>query len=53
MINRLELIKKLACKVQADQLKLAGIERQAVMLSDLEYVTVSKVDTKNNELNFN
>jgi hypothetical protein len=53
MNNRLELIKKIACKVQADQLKLAGIERQAVMLADLEYVNVSKVDTKNNELNFN
>lgn len=53
MQNRIELIKKLACKVQADQLKLAGIERHAVMLADLEYVTVKKSVTENNELNFN
>jgi hypothetical protein len=52
MINRLQQIKNAVKLVQAEKLKLAGIERQAVMLSDLEYVTVSKVDTKNNELDF-
>jgi hypothetical protein len=53
MQNRLELIKNLACKVKKERVNLAGIERQAVMLADREYVTVSKVDTKNTELNFN
>jgi hypothetical protein len=52
-MNRLELIKKLALQVQKQRVNLAGIERQAVMLSDREYVTVSKQVTQNTELNFN
>jgi hypothetical protein len=53
MQNRLELIKKLACKVQKERVNLAGIERQAVMLSDREYVTVKKSVVENSDLNFN
>jgi hypothetical protein len=52
-MNRLELIKKLACKLKKERVNLAGIERQAVMLADLEYVTIKKSVTENNELNFN
>ncbi len=39
--------------MQKERVNLAGIERQAVMLADLEYVTVKKSVTENNELNFN
>lgn len=52
MENRIELIKKIALQVQSKSVKLAGIERQAVMLADLEYVTVKKTVAENNELNF-
>lgn len=54
MQNRIELIKKLALQVQSKQLSLSGIERQAVMLADLEYVTIDKkvVDSVS-ELDFN
>jgi hypothetical protein len=52
-MNRLELIKKLACKLKKERVNLAGIELQAVILADLEYVTVKKSVTENNELNFN
>jgi hypothetical protein len=52
-MNRLELIKKLACKLKKERVNLAGIERQVVMLADREYVTVSKQAAQNNELNFN
>ena len=53
MINRLQQIKNAVKLVEAEKQKLAGIERQAVMLADLEYVTVKKSVTENNELNFN
>lgn len=53
MINRLQQIKNAVKVVELEKRKLAGIERQAVMLSDLEYVTVKKSVTENNELNFN
>ena len=54
MQNRIDLIKKLACKVKQDHLRLSGIERQAVMLADLEYVTIDKKIVDNvSELNFN
>lgn len=54
MQNRIDLIKKIALQVQNKSVKLAGIERQAVMLADLEYVTLDKkvVDSVS-ELNFN
>ena len=54
MENRIALIKKLACKVKQDDLRLAGIERQAVMLADMEYTTVNKKAVDNvSELDFN
>lgn len=54
MINRIDLIKKLACKVQNKPVSLSGIERQAVMLADLEYVTIEKKIVDNvSELDFN
>jgi hypothetical protein len=53
MNNRLQQIKNAVKLVQAEKRKLAGIERQVVMLSDLEYVTIKKSVTENNELNFN
>jgi hypothetical protein len=52
-MNRLQLIKKLACKLRNNKVNLAGIERQAVMLADREYVTVSKQVAQNTELDFN
>jgi len=42
MINRIDLIKKIALQVQNNRVSLSGIERQAVMLADLEYTTVNK-----------
>jgi len=53
MQKRIDLIKQIACKVKKERVSLSGIERQAVMLADLEYVTVKKSVTENNELNFN
>jgi hypothetical protein len=52
MINRLQQIKNAVKVVEREKQNLQGLERMAVNLADLEYVTVSKVDTKNNELNF-
>lgn len=54
MENRIELIKKLALQVQNKTVSLSGIERQAVMLADLEYVTIDKKAVDNvSELDFN
>ena len=54
MQNRIELIKKLALQVQNKPVSLSGIERQAVMLADLEYVTIEKKIVDNvSELDFN
>lgn len=54
MINRIDLIKKIALQVQNKSVSLSGIERQAVMLADLEYTTVNKKVVDNvSELDFN
>ena len=54
MTNRIDLIKKIALQVQNKSVSLSGIERQAVMLADLEYVTVNKkVVDSITELDFN
>ncbi len=54
MQNRIELIKQLALQVQNKSVSLSGIERQAVMLADLEYVKTDKKVVDNvSELDFN
>lgn len=54
MEKRIDLIKKIALQVQKSPVSLSGIERQAVILADLEYVTVNKKSVDNvSELNFN
>lgn len=53
MINRLQLIKNAVKLVEREKQNLQGLERMAVSLADLEYVTVRKSVTENNELNFN
>lgn len=54
MINRIDLIKKIALQVQNNRVSLSGIERQAVMLAGLEYVTIDKKIVDNvSELDFN
>lgn len=54
MEKRIDLIKKLACKVQNKPVSLSGIERQAVMLADQEYVKTNKKVVDNvSELDFN
>lgn len=54
MQNRIDLIKKIALQVQNKSVSLSGIERQAVMLADLEYVkTDKKVVDSVSELDFN
>lgn len=40
--SRLQLIKQAACKVAKERLSFKGLERQAVMLSDKEYVITDK-----------
>lgn len=49
MVNRLQLIVQAANKIKTEnnsqKLKFAGIARQAVMLSDLEYTSKKDVDT--------
>lgn len=49
MINRIQLIAQAAKRVQSEQqskqLKLSGIVRQAVMLSDREYTDKKSVDS--------
>ena len=53
-MTRIELIKKIALQVQNKSVSLSGIERQAVMLADLEYTTVNKKAVDNvSELDFN
>ena len=53
-MTRIELIKKLALQVQNKPVSLSGIERQAVMLADLEYVTIDKKVVDNvSELDLN
>lgn len=54
MIDRIDLIKKIALQVQKSPVSLSGIERQALMLADLEYVTIEKKIVDNvSELDFN
>lgn len=54
MINRIDLIKKIALQVQKSPVSLSGIERQVVMLADLEYVkTDKKIVDSVPELDFN
>jgi hypothetical protein len=54
MQNRLQLIKRIALQVQNRSVKLADIERQAVFLSDQEYVKTDKKSVDSiAELNFN
>lgn len=54
MQNRIDLIKKLALQVQKSSVNLSGIERQVVMLADLEYVKTDKKVVDNvSELDFN
>ena len=53
--SRLQLIKSLAVKIQAENSrKFKGLERQAIQLSDREYITTDKKSVDNrNELDFN
>lgn len=54
MQSRIDLIKKIALQVQNKAVSLSGIERQAVMLADMEYVTIEKKIVDNvSELDFN
>lgn len=40
--SRLQLIKQAACKVAKERLSFKGLERQAIQLSDREYITTAK-----------
>ncbi len=52
--QRLQLIKNAVKLVQAEQQSLQGLERQAIMLSDREYVSTTKqADNSVTELDFN
>lgn len=54
MQSRIDLIKRIALQVQNKAVSLSGIERQAVMLADLEYVKTDKKVVDNvSELDFN
>lgn len=54
MQSRIDLIKRIALQVQKSPVSLSGIERQAVMLADLEYVKTDKKSVDNvSELDFN
>lgn len=52
--ERLQLIKQAACKVAKERLSFKGLERQAIQLSDREYVTTDKKSVDSVEvLDFN
>jgi hypothetical protein len=52
--NRLQLIVKAAKIVQSEKKSFSGLERQAIQLSDLDYVkTDKKVVDSVSELDFN
>ncbi len=52
--NRLQLIAQAAKLVQAEKKSLQSLERQAIMLSDREYVSTTKqADHSVTELDFN
>lgn len=52
--QRLQLIAKAAKLIQAEKQSLHGLERQAIMLSDREYVSTTKqADNSVTELDFN
>jgi hypothetical protein len=52
--SRLQLIKHLACKVAKERVNFKGLGRQAIQLSDREYVTTDKKVVDNvSELDFN
>jgi hypothetical protein len=52
--NRLQLIAKAAKLVKAEKKSLHSLERQAIMLSDREYVSTTKqADNAVTELDFN
>lgn len=54
MIERLELIKQAACKVAKEQVNYKGLERQAIQLSDREYIITDKKSVDSVEiLDFN
>ena len=54
-IERLKLIRNLSVKIQSENSrKFKGLERQAIQLSDREYVTTDKKSVDSvSELNFN
>lgn len=52
--NRLQLIKNAVKLVKAEKQSLQGLERQAIMLSDREYISTTKqADNSVTELDFN
>lgn len=53
--ERLSLIKNLAARIQAENnRKFKGLERQAIQLSDREYIATDKKSVDNrSELDFN
>lgn len=53
-LQRLQLIKQIAYNVQREKKSFSGLERQAIQLSDLDYVkTDKKVVDSVLELDFN